>query len=121
MKRFLLLLAAFLLFSQQAFAGTVYLTEYATILVGSQGSQVQVALEPPLADQTITSSGTAAASAAVNVTTRIVRVHTDAIICVTSGTAPTATAGMRRMPADSTEYFAVPLGRSWKFSVITCS
>jgi hypothetical protein len=121
MKRFLALVTALSLLTGQAFAGTVYLTEYASILIGPQGVQNQVALEPPLANQTITSSGTAAASSAVNAQTRIVRVTTDSIICMTSGTTPTATTVMRRMAADTVEYFAVPLGASWKFSVITCT
>jgi hypothetical protein len=121
MKRFLTFLAVFLVFAQQALAGTVYITEFAGIQIGPQGAQVQVALEPAITDQTITSSGVAAASSAVNASTIIVRIHTDSIICVVSGTAPTATTGKRRMPADSTEYFAVPKGQSWKFSVITCT
>lgn len=121
MKRFVALITAFLLLTGQAFAGTVYLTEFAGILVGPQGVQNQVALEPPLADQTITSSGVTAASSAVNAQTRIVRITTDSIICVVSGTAPTATTGKRRMAADTVEYFAVPLGASWKFAVITCT
>ena len=125
MKRLVALIAAFSLLTGQAFAGTVYLTEYATILVGPQGIQSQVALEPPLAEQTITSSGASAASAAVNAQTRIVRITTDSIICVVSSTAanttPTATTGKRRIAADTVEYFAVPLGGAWKFAVITCT
>lgn len=121
MKRFVALLAAFSLLTGQAFAGTVYITEFAGILVGPQGVQNQVALEPPLADQTVTSSGASAQSSAVNAQTRIVRITTDSIICVVSGTNPTATTGKRRMAADTVEYFAVPLGASWKFAVITCT
>lgn len=121
MKRFFATLTALLLSCQVSFAGTVYLTEYAGILIGPQGVQTQVALEPPLANQTITSSGASAASSAVNAQTRFVRVTTDSIICVTSALAPVATAGMRRMAADTVEYFAVPLGASWKFAVITCT
>lgn len=121
MKRLVALIAAFSLLTGQAFAGTVYLTEYAGILVGPQGIQTQVALEPPLANQTVTSSGASAQSAAVNAQTRFVRVTTDSIICVLSGTNPTATTAMRRMAADTVEYFAVPLGQSFKFAVITCT
>ena len=121
MKRFVALITAFLLLTGQAVAGTVYITEYNSILIGPQGAQSQVTLEPPLADQTITSSGVSAASAAVNAQTRIVRITTDSIVCVVSGTAPTATTGKRRMAADTVEYFAVPLGQSWKFAVITCT
>lgn len=122
MKRFLALITAFSLLTGQAFAGTVYLTEYASILIGPAGAQNQIVLEPPLADQTITSSGASASSAAVNAQTRIVRLTTDSIVCVVSGTGTvTATTGKRRMAADTVEYFAVPLGVSWKFAVITCT
>ena len=122
MKRLVALIAAFSLLTGQAFAGTVYLTEYAGILVGPQGIQSQVALEPPLAEQTVTSSGVSASSAAVNAQTRIVRVTTDSIVCVVTGTGTvTATTGKRRMAADTVEYFAVPLGQSFKFAVITCT
>ncbi len=121
MKRFAALITAFLLLTGQAFAGTVYITEFAGIQIGPQGAQVQIALEPPLANQTVTSGGVSAASSAVNAQTRFVRITTDSIICVMSGTAPTATTVMRRMAADTVEYFAVPLGASYKFAVITCT
>lgn len=121
MKRFVALIAAFLLLTGQALAGTVYITEFAGIQIGPQGAQVQIALEPPLANQTVTSSGVSAQSSAVNSQTRFVRITTDSIICVFSGTNPTATTAMRRMAADTVEYFAVPLGASYKFAVITCT
>ena len=121
MKGFAALITAFLLLTGQAFAGTVYITEFAGILIGPQGVQTQVALEPALANQTVTSSGASAQSAAVNAQTRFVRITTDSIICVLSGTNPTATAGQRRMAADTVEYFAVPLNAAWKFAVITCT
>lgn len=121
MKRFLALITAFSLLTGQAFAGTVYLTEFASIAIGPAGAQNQVALEPPTAEQTLTSSGASAPSAAVNAQTRLVRITTDSIICVVSGLTPVATTGKRRMAADTVEYFAVPLGVSWKFAVITCT
>ncbi len=122
MKRFLALIAAFSLLTGQAFAGTVYITEFAGILIGPQGIQTQVALEPPLAEQTVTSSGVSASSTAVNAQTRFVRITTYAIVCVVSGTGTvTATTGKRRMAADTVEYFAVPLNGSYKFAVITCT
>lgn len=122
MKRLVALIAAFSLLAGQAFAGTVYITEFAGILVGPQGIQTQVALEPPTAEQTVTSSGVSASSSAVNAQTRFVRITTDSIVCVVSGTGTvTATTGKRRMAADTVEYFAVPLGASYKFAVITCT
>jgi gentisate 1,2-dioxygenase len=122
MKRLVALIAAFSLLTGQAFAGTVYLTEFGSIPVGPAGVQIQVAVEPPFAEQTLTSSGASASSVAVNAQTRIVRITTDSIICVVSGTGTvTATTGKRRMAADTVEYFAVPLNAAWKFAVITCT
>lgn len=121
MKRLLAVVLSLMLCSQAAWAGSVYVTEFAGIAIGPQGVQIQVALEPPLADQKLTSSGAASSSSAFNAKTRFVRVATDAIICLQFGTAPTATTSTRRMAADQVEYFAVPLAASFIVSVITCT
>jgi hypothetical protein len=51
----------------------------------------------------------------------MVRIHTDAICSISFGTAPTATATNRRLAANQTEYFGVPLGGSYKVAVISNS
>jgi hypothetical protein len=78
-----------------------------------------IALQPPLAEQTVAIGGSTTASSAFNASTRVVRLHTDAICSVEFGTAPTAAATNMRMAAGATEYFAVPVGLSYKVAVIT--
>lgn len=52
-------------------------------------------------------SGGHAESAAFAATTKLVRIHTDAICSVTFGKTPTATTSHRRMAAGQTEYYFV--------------
>lgn len=72
---------------------------------------------PPVTEQTLTISATASQSAAFNVKTGMIRLHTDAICSVAFGTNPTATATNARLAANQTEYFVVAPGS--KVSVIT--
>lgn len=62
-------------------------------------------------------SGGEAKSAAFAATTKLVRIHTDAICCIKFGTAPTATTSHRRFAAGQTEYYFVRPGD--KVSAIT--
>lgn len=72
-----------------------------------------------MTDQTpVTISGTTAQSAAFGNGASLVRLHTDVICCVAFGTNPTATTSSMRMAANSTEYFAVSAGQSYKVAVI---
>lgn len=98
---------------------TVYITEYARQARDASGFQMVVADEPPAASQTVAIGGTSTQSAAFNSLTRFVRVSTDAICSIEFGTNPTATSSTRRMPANTTEYFGVPQGASYKIAVIT--
>lgn len=93
---------------------TLYISEYADVaLAGS----IQIAPEPPLAEQTVAIGGASAQSSAFGASTRIIRVHTDAICSVLVGADPTATAAKKRLAAGQTEYFAVAPGA--KIAVIT--
>lgn len=59
-------------------------------------------------DQTpVDYSGGEAKSAAFAATTKLVRIHTDAICSIKFGTSPTATTSNRRMAAGQTEYYFV--------------
>ena len=80
---------------------------------------MQIALQPPIAEQTVSMSGTHAESSAFNVKTDFVRLHTDAICSVEFGTAPVATTAKMRMAANQTEYFGVTPGLSFMVSAIT--
>lgn len=96
----------------------LYITEYAGLMPSPVGGQGQIPMEPPLAEQTVAISGASASSAAFNVQTRMVRLHTDAICSIEFGTAPTATTTTQRLAANQTEYKGVPNGQSYKVAVI---
>ena len=98
---------------------TLYITEYSDVAIASLGTFTQIALEPKVANQTVAIGGGSTASSAFNAGTRLVRLHTDAICSVDFGTAPTASATTRRMAANQTEYFGVPVNSAYKVAVIT--
>ncbi|MCK1367628.1 hypothetical protein [Bradyrhizobium sp. 62] len=98
-------------------ASKLYITEYADMAQTVRGG-AQIAQQPSIANQTVDYSGGVASSAAFNAATTYVRIHTDSICSIAFGTAPTATTNSKRMPADSTEYFGVPLNGSYKVSAI---
>lgn len=88
----------------------LYITEFSGLDPGS-GRNTQVASLPPLAQQKLAIGGETD-STALNVRTKIVRLHTDAICHVAyaaSGEATAAITGLR-MSAEATEYFSVAGG-----------
>jgi hypothetical protein len=92
---------------------TLYIAE----LSGTRASGMQVAMTPPLVEQTVAIAGASAQSAAFDNATVVVRIHADAVCSIAFGTNPTATTAKMRLAADSTEYFAVKGGQ--KVAVIT--
>ena len=89
----------------------VYVTEFAAI-------DLNVSREPPLAEQTVAiGGGSVQCSNAFHASTRVIRVHTDAICSIALSGNPTATANTRRLAANQTEYFGVEGGQ--KIAVIT--
>ncbi|MFK4647217.1 hypothetical protein ABIF96_005791 [Bradyrhizobium ottawaense] len=97
----------------------LYITEFADIAQTVRGA-AQVGQEPSNGTQVVDYSGGAAASNAFAATTTYVRIHTDAICSIHFSTAGTAaTTSNRRLPADTTEYFGVPVGQSYKVSAIS--
>ena len=86
---------------------TLYITEFSGLY--AKGNQTgQMAITPPIAEQTVSIGMSSAASAAFNKATNLIRVHTDAICSITFG--PTATSASLRMAVSQTEYFAVQAG-----------
>jgi len=84
--------------------GKVYVAEFAD-------SDINSSKEPPLAEQTISTSGSSTqCSNAFHARTRLVRVHTDTIVSIAFGANPTATVNTRRLAANQTEYFSVEGG-----------
>ena len=97
----------------------LFITEYARQGRDAAGYRMVVAEEPPLASQVVTIAGASAQSSAFNAKTHLIRISTDAICSIEFGANPTALTTSRRMPANSTEYFAVPPGASYKVAVIS--
>lgn len=91
---------------------SLYVAEYNGTNEGSPNT-------PPIAEQVVTYTGTAAASTAFNARTTLIRVHTDAICSIAFGKAPVAVVTNARLVAGQTEYFAVGAGD--KISAITNS
>lgn len=86
----------------------LYVTEFA----GMGWAHSQVAMTPPVVEQTPVVIGAGSLqSAAFDAATTVVRIHTDAICSIAFGTNPTATTSTMRLPADTTEYFAVKFGQ----------
>lgn len=89
---------------------TAYLREYADV---AAASRAQAPMEPALADQTITTSGTTAASAAFGANTRLIAISTPAaqavaaLFSATRGATPTALVTSLRLPANSVFFFGV--------------
>ena len=98
----------------------VYIAEYIDLPIGLPNQRGQMVMEPPLAEQTIAIGGTSTACTnPFNATTKMVRIHTDAICSIAFGVAPTATTSTKRLAANQTEYFGVPKGQNYKVAVIT--
>ena len=98
----------------------LYIAEYINLPIGLPNQRGQMVMEPPLAEQTVAIGGSSATCTnPFNATTTMVRVHTDAICSIAFGTSPTATASMKRLAANQTEYFGVPKGQNYKIAVIT--
>jgi len=100
----------------------LYVTEFAELGIGPAGRVDQMAMQPPLAEQTVGNAGGNTQSNAFNANTRFVRLHADSICAIEFGTNPTAVAagasGTARMAANQTEYYAVPKGAGFKVAAI---
>lgn len=97
---------------------TLYITEFSNPGIYG-GTPLATGTEPAVTSQTLGISATSAASSAFQNNTTLVRLHTDAICSVAFGTSPTATSTSRRMAANQTEYYTVPVSSAYKVAVIT--
>ncbi len=94
---------------------TAYIREYADI-AHTFSKTVQAGAEPAITDQTISTSGTTAASNAFNTNTRVIAISTpaaQAVACLfsaTPGATPTALVTSLRLPANSMFFFGVKPG-----------
>lgn len=97
----------------------LYVAEF--VSTGGTGNfPVAGAQVPPVAEQVVAIGGASTqCTNAFDKNTAFVRIHTDAICSIAFGTNPTATTVKMRLAANQTEYFAVPLGQSYKVAVIS--
>jgi hypothetical protein len=84
----------------------LYIGEYE----GLEKNGLPAAVAPAVTKQTVAISGSAAASAAFNAITTLIRVHTDVVCSISIGPSAVATTNDTRMAADQTEYFSVQPG-----------
>lgn len=96
----------------------LYITEYEH-MIELAGGRLPVGKEPKVAGQAFSFTGTPGVSAAFNIRTKFVRIHTDGICSVAFGTAPTATIDDARLASGQTEYFGIEPQSSYKVSAIT--
>ncbi len=91
---------------------TAYIREYADLAV-TYSKYVQAGAEPALADQTVTTSATSAASNAFNANTRLIAISTPAAqaVCALFGDAPVATTGALRLHENGVFFFGVKPGQ----------
>lgn len=94
----------------------LYLTEYGDAVAGGR---ISIAGEPALKNQAPLAIGSETKSAVFGDSTKLIRVHVDAICSIAIGKTPTATTNSMRLAADTTEYFGVQPGD--KLSVISNS
>lgn len=91
----------------------LYIREYSQVeVVGAEPVNVvaQIAQEPGTDQTPVVIGGGSLQSVAFAASTRLVRIHTDAICSVLFGPNPTATVNSARLAADQTEYFGVNPG-----------
>jgi len=96
----------------------LYITEYEHVAQAA-GGNMNVGRELAVATQVVAIGGGSLQSAAFNIRTKMVRLHSDAICSISFGTNPTATTSTPRMAANQTEYFGVAPESSLKVAVIT--
>ncbi len=91
---------------------TAYIREYASAAMHGSLQCPDDGDNGSLADQTVTTSSSAASSSAFNANTRFICISTPGAqaVCVKFGSAPTATTSHLRLPANGLYFFGVKPG-----------
>ena len=111
----LIVVAACIGWGYTAEAAECYITEFAELAADELGNELQLAnLSDATAEQNVTYT-TSAASAAMNASTRYVRIICDAKAHFAVGSSPTATSSNTYVTADTAEYFAINPGEQIAF------
>jgi len=98
---------------------TLYITEFTGTGSDAIPISIPVARLPALVEQKVVIGAGSVQSAALNANTTFVRVSSDSVCSIATGSNPTATAASMRLAADSPEYFGVIPGTALKIAVIT--
>jgi len=97
----------------------LFITEYRSLARDTGHNFIAAGMEPSVAEQTMTVSGTSAPSAAFNEQTSFVMVHAQEAVCLKWGTGtPVAVTTAQRMAAGETRYVGVPAGKGFKVAAI---
>lgn len=96
----------------------LFLTEYASLAQDTFSNPVAAGIEPSVAEQAMTVTGSTSQSAAFNARTSFIMVHAQEAVCLAWGTNPTATTVKQRMAAGETRFVGVPAGKSFKVAAI---
>jgi len=96
----------------------LFITEYRDLARDIGSNFIAAGMEPSIAEQAITASGTTAQSAVFNAQTAFVMLHAQEAACVAFGTNPTATTVKQRIGAGETRFVGIPPGKSFRLAVI---
>jgi hypothetical protein len=98
-------------------AGILYISEFPSNMTPPGNAQIGC---EPSTDQTVAMSATSAQSTTLQNNTQLVRVHSDTTSAnaIKFGVNPTAVVTNKRLAANATEYFTVPLSSGWKIAGI---
>jgi hypothetical protein len=96
----------------------LFITEYRDLARDTGSNFIAAGMEPSVAEQSLTLSGTSAPSAAFNEQTSFVMIHAQEACCLRWGTAPVALVSVQRMAAGETRFVGVPAGKGFKVAAI---
>ena len=96
----------------------LFLTEYTSAARDTYSYAIAAGMEPSIAEQALTVSGSTTQSAAFNAMTSFVMVHAQEATCLAWGTNPTATTAKQRIGAGETRFYGIPPGKSFKVACI---
>lgn len=96
----------------------VYVTEYSRLADDEPGRTIQAGQEPPNGEHDPTIGANSVQTDQFNPETRIIMVHCEDICHLAIGKDPKASTSSRRLPADSTVFYGLPVGHNFKLAVI---
>lgn len=96
----------------------LFLTEYRDSAKDTGSNFIAAGLEPSVAEQAMTLTGSSTLSAVFNAQTSFVLVHAQEAACLSWGKSPTAVTTKQRMAAGETRYYGIPAGMGFRLAAI---